>query len=148
MAYKEAYMSKAIALALEGKQQEGGGAFGAVIVKDGREVASCYNLVSGSQDPTQHAELRCIQLACKTLKTKSLQGCELYASCEPCTMCLGASGFAGIDVIYFGATVADADKNGYSQLPMPFSEDENKRYTYFNMHQKMRDAALQVWKNI
>lgn len=110
MNYKEKFMRKAIRLALEGKQQEGGGVFGAVITKNGKEIASCYNRVQGEQDPTQHAELRCIQLACAVLGTKNLKDCELYASCEPCIMCLGATSFAGIETIYFGASVQDAMK--------------------------------------
>lgn len=145
MNYKEKFMRKAIRLALEGKQQEGGGVFGAVITKNGKEIASCYNRVQGEQDPTQHAELRCIQLACAVLGTKNLKDCELYASCEPCIMCLGATSFAGIETIYFGASVQDAHENGFSQLPMPSHEEPEKRYRHFNMHQKLRDEAVLVW---
>jgi tRNA(Arg) A34 adenosine deaminase TadA len=145
MTYNEYFMRRAIELAAVGGSVEGGGPFGAVITRNGKIIAECHNLVGGSNDATQHAELRCIQLACAALGSKSLAGCVLYTSCEPCTMCLGACGFSELEAIYFGATVADAELAGFSQQPMPFNDSPKKRYAHFNMQRKMRKLALKVW---
>ena len=86
---KEDIMREAISLA-DNNVRNGGGPFGAVIVKDGKVVATGVNRVTANNDPTAHAEVSAIRNACKKLKTFDLSGCEIYSSCEPCPMCLGA----------------------------------------------------------
>ena len=83
-------MQEAIALAIENVQTGRGGPFAALVVKDGEVVARGTNLVTSSQDPTAHAEVVAIRRACRSLNTFQLDGCDLYTSCEPCPMCLGA----------------------------------------------------------
>lgn len=101
------FMRQAIALAVE-NVKGGGGPFGAVVVKDGRVVATGVNRVVPNNDPTAHAEVNAIRAACVKLGTFNLSGCVLYTSCEPCPMCLGAIYWAHIDKIYYGATQHDA----------------------------------------
>ena len=85
----KAFMRQAIALAVE-NVRNGGGPFGAVIVKDGKVVATGVNRVTLDNDPTAHAEVSAIRAACTRLGTFNLEGCVIYTSCEPCPMCLGA----------------------------------------------------------
>lgn len=106
------FMRQAIALAVE-NVKNGGGPFGAVIVKDGRVVATGVNRVVPNNDPTAHAEVNAIRAACVKLGTFNLSGCVLYTSCEPCPMCLGAIYWAHIDKIYYGATQYDAAAVGF-----------------------------------
>lgn len=103
----EDFMRQAIALAVE-NIKNGGGPFGAVIVKDGCVVATGVNRVTANNDPTAHAEVSAIRAACTKLGTFDLSGCVLYTSCEPCPMCLGAIYWAHIDKIYYGANQHDA----------------------------------------
>lgn len=106
------FMRQAIALAVE-NVKNGGGPFGAVIVKDGRVVATGVNRVVPNNDPTAHAEVNAIRAACVKLGTFNLSGCVLYTSCEPCPMCLGAIYWAHLDKIYYGATQYDAAAVGF-----------------------------------
>ena len=103
----EDFMRQAIALAEE-NIRNGGGPFGAVIVKDGKVVATGANRVTANNDPTAHAEVSAIRAACTKLGTFDLSGCVIYTSCEPCPMCLGAIYWAHIDKIYYGANQYDA----------------------------------------
>ncbi len=106
------FMRRAIALALE-NIRIGGGPFGALIVKDGRVVAEGANSVTATNDPTAHAEVVAIRAACQVLGSFQLTGCELYASCEPCPMCLGAIYWARPACVYFAATAEDAAAAGF-----------------------------------
>ena len=101
------FMRQAIALAVD-NVENGGGPFGAVIVKDGKVIATGTNRVTPNNDPTAHAEVCAIRAACAKLGTFNLCGCVLYTSCEPCPMCLGAIYWAHIDKIYYGANQHDA----------------------------------------
>jgi len=109
---KLGYMREAIRLSIEG-QSNGGGPFGAVVVKDGHIIAGASNSVTIGNDPTAHAEVNAIRLAAKHLNTFDLSGCEIYTSCEPCPMCLGAIYWAHIDAIYYGNTRKDAKNVGF-----------------------------------
>ena len=102
------FLSAAIELAREGMRKNLGGPFGAVVVKDGQIVGRGNNQVTSTNDPTAHAEILAIRDACRHLRTFSLAGCEIYASCEPCPMCLAAIYWARIDRVYYGCTCADA----------------------------------------
>lgn len=105
-------MRLAVDLAVE-NVAAGGGPFGAVIVRDGEVVATGVNRVTANNDPTAHAEVCAIREACSKLNTFDLSGCEIYASCEPCPMCLGAIYWAHIDCIYHGCNAADAAAAGF-----------------------------------
>lgn len=105
-------MRKAIALSIQ-NIQKGGGPFGAVIVKDGKVIATGVNRVTRNTDPTAHAEVTAIRKASKKLGTFDLAGCDIYTSCEPCPMCLGAVYWAHIDKMYYGNTKADAKNVGF-----------------------------------
>ena len=108
----EKFMRKAISLSIQNIER-GGGPFGAVIVKDGRIVATGVNRVTAVNDPTAHAEISAIRKAAKRLGTFSLEGCTLYTSCEPCPMCLGAVYWAHFDRLFYANTKSDAKKIGF-----------------------------------
>ena len=105
-------MRKAIALSIE-NVKNGGGPFGALIVKDGKIIAHGVNRVTANNDPTAHAEISAIRAACEKLHTFDLSGCEIYTSCEPCPMCLGAIYWAHLDKIYYGNNKHDAADIGF-----------------------------------
>ena len=101
------FMREAIRLSMN-SVETGGGPFGAVIVKDGRIIAGTSNSVTLDNDPTAHAEVNCIRKACKALGTFDLSGCDIYTSCEPCPMCLGAIYWAHLDRIFYANNRKDA----------------------------------------
>ncbi len=107
------FMRRAIDLASQGMRDGDGGPFGAVVVKDGRIVGERNNRVTSANDPTAHAEIGAIRAACRTLGTYSLDGCEIYTSCEPCPMCLAAIYWARIGRIYYANSRADAARIGF-----------------------------------
>ena len=121
---KEELMRKAIELSVE-NVENGGGPFGAVIAKDGQIVATGVNRVTSNCDPTAHAEVSAIRAACEKLGTFDLSGCEIYTSCEPCPMCLGAIYWAHLDKMYYGNNKTDAKNIGfddsfiYDELELP-----------------------------
>jgi len=109
------YMRLAIRKAREGIAA-GQSPFGSAIVRDGQVVAVTHNTVRRDDDPTAHAEVNCIRAAARDLKTISLHGCTLYSTTEPCPMCLSAIHWAKIDRVVFGASIADAQTAGFSEL--------------------------------
>lgn len=125
---KNKYMLEAIRMAEENVITGKGGPFGAVVVKDGKIIASVGNRVTSTNDPTAHAEVVAIREACKVLGTFDLSGCQLYASCEPCPMCLGAIMWARIDRLYYAADRIDASRAGfddelfYSEISLPIDK--------------------------
>jgi tRNA(Arg) A34 adenosine deaminase TadA len=141
----EAFMTKAIELAAENVRTGRGGPFGAVVTKDGRMLGCGTNLVTSTNDPTAHAEIVAIRKACRALGSFQLAGCEIYTTCEPCPMCMGAIYWARPARLYFAATRADAAQVGfddayiYEQLQLPFQERA------IEMRQMLRGAALQVF---
>ncbi|UOE48168.1 nucleoside deaminase [Mucilaginibacter sp. SMC90] len=142
----EKFMRIAIELAEDNVKRGIGGPFGAVIVKDGMIVARSANRVVPTNDPTAHAEVSVIRLACQELETYNLAGCEIYTSCEPCPMCLGAIYWARIDKIYYANTKADAAAIGFDDHFI-YDELENpmdKRKLPFV--QILRDEALTAFK--
>ncbi len=124
----EEFMRRAIALSREKMRADEGGPFAAVIVRAGDVVAEGWNQVTGHNDPTAHAEIVAIREACRALGTFSLEGCEIYTSCEPCPMCLAAIHWAHIDRVYFANTAEDAaaigfdDARLYRELALPHGE--------------------------
>ncbi|SUZ59691.1 uncharacterized protein METZ01_LOCUS12545 [marine metagenome] len=128
MENQKKFMREAIRLSIENVQSGNGGPFGTVIVKNGNIIASGVNKVTQSSDPTAHAEIVAIRSACETLGTFQLVGCEIYCSCEPCPMCLGAIYWARPDRIYFANTRKDAadinfdDNFIYNELDVSISQ--------------------------
>lgn len=124
---KQELMQRAIDLAVE-NVRNGGGPFGAVIARGGEIVAEGVNRVTSQHDPTAHAEVQAIRKACSELNTFDLTGLDIYASCEPCPMCLGAIYWAHLDHLYFAGTKDDAARIGfddafiYKELPLPIHE--------------------------
>ncbi|MEA3447471.1 MAG: nucleoside deaminase [Bacteroidota bacterium] len=110
--FQEKFMQKTIQLAKD-NIPSGNGPFGAVIVKDGEIIAEASNSVTQTNDPTAHAEINAIRKATEKLKTFDLSGCEIYASCEPCPMCLGAIYWARLDKLYFASGREEAAKSGF-----------------------------------
>jgi guanine deaminase len=118
---EQSYMEAAIRKAREGVEA-GQSPFGAVIVKGGAIVAAAHNTVWRTTDPTAHAEVNAIRLGAAALKAIDLSGTTMYTTCEPCPMCLTAIHWAKIDRVVFGATIADADMAGFSELTIPATE--------------------------
>jgi len=145
------YMQRAIELAIENVHARRGGPFGAVVVRNGAILAEGTNLVTSTLDPTAHAEVTAIRNACRAAGTFQLAGCEIYTSCEPCPMCLGAIYWARPERIYYACTRQDAAAAGfddafiYDQLHVPPHERG------IPMHGMMRDeawAAFEAWRRL
>ena len=150
MAYYERFLREAIRLSLEMMKADEGGPFGAVIVKNGKIVGRGWNRVTSANDPTAHAEVEAIRQACSNLETFSLAGCELYASCEPCPMCLSAIYWARIDALYFAASHTDAADAGFDDalLYQEVSNDWKSRALAAEQHlQKEAQRVFNTWKN-
>src|SRR5580704_6342581 len=107
------FLRRAIALATRNVLTVAGGPFGAVVVRDGAIIGEGANSVTTTNDPTAHGEINAIRQACQALGTFSLEGCEIYTSCEPCPMCLAAIYWARIDAIYFSGEADDAARAGF-----------------------------------
>ena len=139
-------MRKAIALSIENVTKNIGGPFGAVVVKDGKIIATGANCVTSHNDPTAHAEMVAIRNACKKLGSFQLDDCEIYTSCEPCPMCLGAIYWARPKAVYYGNTKRDAakidfdDQFIYDELDLPL----NKRN--LKITQLLRDEAIKAFE--
>jgi guanine deaminase len=140
------FMREAIKLSRENIQQGKGGPFATVIVKDGTIIARGTNLVTSTNDPTAHAEIVAIREACRVLGSFQLDGCDIYTSCEPCPMCLGAICWARPKAIYFANTRDDAavigfdDRTIYDEFTRPHSDRK------IPMIQVLRDEALVAFR--
>jgi len=141
------FMLEAIRLSKEGLDQGHGGPFGCVIVKDGMIIGRGNNKVTSTNDPTAHAEMVAIREACQYLNSFQLEGCEIYTSCEPCPMCLGAIYWARPTKVYYGCSKEDAalidfdDSFIYTEISKP-AEDR-----HVVMEQLLRDEALKVFED-
>jgi guanine deaminase len=142
----EKFMRMAIRLSEQNVSKGLGGPFGAVIVKDGKVIAKSANKVAASNDPTAHAEVAAIRLACKKLKTFDLSGAVVYTSCEPCPMCLGAIYWAKIECIYYGNTKYDAADAGFDDEFIYKELDKSMEKRKLPIQQLLRDEALQAFK--
>ena len=140
------FMQMAIELSEYNVQKGQGGPFGAVIVKDGMVVARSANQVVLQNDPTAHAEILAIRLACHELNTFSLEGCVIYASCEPCPMCLAAIYWARIDKIYYANNKTDAANIGFDDEFIYNELDKKIEDRKLPIVQLMRDEALNAFK--
>lgn len=110
---QESFLRLAVEQSRLGMEAGDGGPFGCIIVKDGKVIAAAHNRVLATNDPTAHAEVTAIREACQVLGDFQLTGCEIYASCEPCPMCLGAIYWSRPDKVYYAATKADAADAGF-----------------------------------
>lgn len=143
-------MRKAIALSLE-NIKNGGGPFGAVVVKDEKIISTGVNQVTSNIDPTAHAEVNAIRKASRKLRTFDLSGCEIYTSCEPCPMCLGAIYWAHIDKMYYGNTKSDAKNIGfddsfiYDEIAL---KPENRQVKTIQLLPDEAIKAFEAWKNV
>lgn len=140
------FMWEAIRLSQQNIRDGKGGPFACVIVKDGKIIARGTNLVTSTNDPTAHAEVVAIREACKALGTFQLDGCEVYTSCEPCPMCLGAIYWARPSKLYFANSRQDAARIGFDDLflyeELPRKISERKILT----QQLMREEALAAFR--
>lgn len=140
------FMAEAIRLSVANVEEGKGGPFGAVIVKDGKIIARGVNNVTGGNDPTAHAEVVAIRNACQVLGSFQLDGCEIYTSCEPCPMCLGAIYWARPDKMYYANSKEDAaaiefdDQFIYEEMARPIGE--RKLFT----QQMMRGEAMEAFE--
>ncbi len=139
------FMRKAIAISKK-SVENGGGPFGAVIVKDGVIVASSNNQVTKNNDPTAHAEVMAIRKACKKLNTFDLSGCVLYASCEPCPMCLSAMYWAHIDRYFYANQKEDAKSIGFDDQFIYEELDKPVSKRFMPREQILRDEAMEVFR--
>lgn len=141
-------MQMAIRLAEKNVNEAKGGPFGAVIVKEGKVIAKSANKVTLSNDPTAHAEVSAIRIACKKLKTFDLTGCIIYTSCEPCPMCLGAIYWSRLATIYYANTKKDAAEIGfddqfiYEELDLAM---EQRKLPIIQMMRPEALAAFRLW---
>ena len=140
------YMQEAISLANENVHNGKGGPFGAVVVKDGVVVGRGGNRVTTSNDPTAHAEIVAIREATKKLGTFDLSGCDIYASCEPCPMCLGAIYWAHIDKLYYAATKDDAAKASFDDSFIYAEIAKPKDQRQLQSVQMMREDAIKIFE--
>ncbi len=146
--YHAIFMQRAIALSAKASLEEkSGGAFGAVVVKEGKIIGEGYNQVITRHDPTWHAEMHAIREACRYLKTPHLTDCDLYTSAECCPMCLSAAYWAHIRSIFFASTIADSLEYGRFEdgdfLAEIRKEPHQRRITSQQLH---REEALVIWQ--
>lgn len=148
MTREQKFMQEAILLSRKSLETNEGGPFGCVIVKGEEIVGRGYNQVTGTNDPTAHAEVVAIREACKNLNTFQLDGCEIYTSCEPCPMCLGAIYWARPSVIYYANTKKDAMEAGfddsliYEEINLPMKE---RKIPIINLERVEAGKVFKEW---
>ena len=145
----DTFMARALALSLENVRSGRGGPFGAVIVRGGKIIAEGVNSVTATNDPTAHAEMVAIREACRKLQSFELAECEIYTSCEPCPMCLGAIYWARPARVYFANSAADAAQAGfddafiYQELRLAHAE---RKIPMIQLRQEDAAAAFRAWR--
>ncbi len=139
------YMKRANELAKYSMDNNKGGCFGSVIVKDGVIVGEGYNTVTSDNDPTRHGEINAIKNTCKNMSTFDLSGCELYTSAYPCPMCLGAIMWANIKTVYYGATAQDTGNIGFRDDFM-YQWLNNKNEDFLRLIEMDRKECVEVQK--
>lgn len=143
------FMERAIQLSLENVRAGLGGPFAALVVRDGKILATGTNQVTTAQDPTAHAEIVAIRGACQAIHDFQLSGCELYTTCEPCPMCMGAIYWARLGKVYFANTREDAARIGfddsfiYDQLALPV---ESRKIPMIQIMREQALAAFREWE--
>jgi guanine deaminase len=143
------FMNRAIDLAVENVRSGRGGPFASVIVKHGEIVGEGTNLVTSTNDPTAHAEVVAIRAACASLGTFQLDGCDLYTTCEPCPMCMGAIYWARPARVFYGATAVDAADAGFSdafiyeQINVPHAR---RQIPFVPLMREASLACFEAWR--
>ncbi|QEC69040.1 nucleoside deaminase [Panacibacter ginsenosidivorans] len=151
MTREEQFMQQAINIGLEGMRNNVGGPFGCVIVKDNKIIGKGCNSVIASNDPTAHAEVVAIREACKTLGSFQLEDCEVYTTCEPCPMCMGALYWARPKKIYYANSKADAAAIGfddsfiYEEFGLPINE---RKMSMEYLHHAEAIKMFEEWKKM
>ena len=145
MISKNKFMLRAIELSISSANGSGG-PFGCVIVKDDKIIAEGSNKVTFSNDPTAHAEIVAIREACKKLNTFNLSGCDLYASCEPCPMCLSAIYWSHVDNIFYANTREDAKKISFDDSLIYSEISKKNEDRKIPIKQMLRDEALKAFE--
>lgn len=140
------FMARAIQLSLDNVLSGKGGPFGAVIVRNGEILAEGVNRVTAINDPTAHAEVVAIRAACAKLRAFELTDCEIYTSCEPCPMCLGAIYWARLARVYFGNLASDASKIGFDDSFIYREIAQVLRKRSIPMVPMMREQALAAFR--
>ena len=149
MGYDKRFMKEAIRIAVENVKNGTGGPFGAVVVKGGEVIASSGNTVVPDNDPTAHAEVNAIRKACRNLDSFQLEGCEIYSSCEPCPMCLGAIYWARPKAVYYACTKEDAAEGGFddSFIYKEIMLDGSRRFIPFvNEKEEGAGEEFELWR--
>jgi len=144
------FMARAIQLSIDNVLRGRGGPFGAVVVKGSVIIGEGLNQVTSTNDPTAHAEVLAIRDSCKKLGVFDLEGCEIYTSCEPCPMCLGAIYWARLSRVYFANTAADASNSGFNDSLIYREISQPHSLRKIPMIQLMREealAAFRAWKD-
>lgn len=145
------FMEMAIDVALQGMDAGKGGPFGAIVVKNGEVIASGCNEVTSTNDPTAHAEVVVIRKACQVLDDFQLKGCELYTTCEPCPMCLGAIYWARPDIVYFGSFKEDAafigfdDEFIYDEIDLDF---DKRKIKFLQLDREKTISLFKRWEEM
>ena len=142
---KNKFMLRAIELSIS-SAEDTGGPFGCVIVKDDKIIAEGSNKVTFSNDPTAHAEIVAIREACKKLNTFNLSSCDLYASCEPCPMCLSAIYWSHVDNIFYANTREDAKKISFDDSLIYSEISKKNEDRKIPIKQMLRDEALKAFE--
>ncbi|GAA0324184.1 guanine deaminase [Oceanobacillus oncorhynchi subsp. oncorhynchi] len=143
------WMDKAVKIAQE-SAAAGGGPFGAIVVKDGKIISAGNNQVTAANDPTAHAEVQAIREACQKLDSFQLTDCEIYTSCEPCPMCIGAIYWARPEAVYYAASKTEAAEAGfddrfiYEQIALPVEERDIEM---MQVRPDKYDKPFQIWKD-
>ena len=145
MISKNKFMLRAIELSIS-SAMDTGGPFGCVMVKDDKIIAECSNKVTFSNDPTAHAEIVAIREACKKLNTFNLSGCDLYASCEPCPMCLSAIYWSHVDNVFYANTREDAKKINFDDSLIYSEISKKNEDRKIPIKQMLRDDALKAFE--
>jgi tRNA(Arg) A34 adenosine deaminase TadA len=149
MSREEKFMMEAIALSKKGIENGEGGPFGCVIVKDDKIIGRGNNQVTSTNDPTAHAEVVAIRDACKNLGSFQLDGCEVYTTCEPCPMCLGAIYWARPKMIYYANNRRDAAEIGFddSMIYDEFNADlEKRKIPIVSLGRHLAIKVFEEWK--
>lgn len=145
------FLQLAIDVSRKGMKEGHGGPFGCVIVKDGKVLVATHNKVLSGNDPTAHAEVVAIREACRLINDYQLTGCELYASCEPCPMCMGAIYWARPDAVYFAASRQDAADAGfddsliYDELDVAHAE---RKIPFYQIEVDEATTVFDEWKRM
>lgn len=150
MTREEKFMNEAVLLSERGIKDNDGGPFGCVIVKEDTIIGRGHNKVTSTNDPTAHAEIIAIRDACNYLGTFSLDGCEIYTSCEPCPMCLGAIYWARPKIIYYANTREDAAEAGFddSMIYEEINQDlKNRKIPTIHLHNPQAKKIFLKWED-